>query len=48
VRFGKNPDDATAWVHSSDESNARLVLETADLADRVVVNSTSGWLTPES
>ena len=48
MRFGKKPDDATAWVHSSDESNARLVLETADLADRVVVNSPSGWLTPES
>ena len=45
TQFGKSPDDAVAWVMRSDESNAALVLATADRADRLVVNSPSGWLT---
>ena len=45
TQFGKSPDDALAWVMRSDERNAALVLATAGRADRLVVNSPSGWLT---
>jgi pantothenate kinase len=45
VQFGKSRDDATDWVMGSDETNAALVMRSADLADRLVVNSPGGWLT---
>jgi pantothenate kinase len=48
VQFGKSPEQADAWVRRSDESNAALVLATAGLADRVVVNSPGGWVTTEA
>ncbi|WP_279387065.1 nucleoside/nucleotide kinase family protein [Rhodococcus sp. Eu-32] len=32
--FGKSEDDAHAWVHGTDEANARLVASTASRADR--------------
>lgn len=38
VAAGRDPDDATAWVHRSDEANARLVTEGAALADVVLVD----------
>jgi pantothenate kinase len=43
VTFGKEPDDAVAWVEQTDEANALLVAAAADSADRVVLNSSSGW-----
>lgn len=36
VEFGKEPDEATAWVHGPDQGNARLVTSTRDRADLVV------------
>ncbi|MGW5240984.1 nucleoside/nucleotide kinase family protein [Monashia sp. NPDC004114] len=47
VQFGKGRDDATEWVMGSDETNAALVMKSADLADRLVVNSPRGWLTTD-
>ena len=38
VAAGREPDDATAWVHRSDEANARLVTEGAALADVILVD----------
>jgi pantothenate kinase len=43
VHFGKNADAAKEWVLSSDETNARLIVANADLADRVVMNDPDGW-----
>ena len=43
VTFGKEPDDAAAWVEQTDEANAALVAAVADSADRVVVNGPLGW-----
>jgi len=36
VRFGKSPDAAYAWVHTTDERNARLVRRYRERADLVV------------
>jgi pantothenate kinase len=36
VEFGKSRDEATAWVHRSDEHNARLIAGTRSRADLVV------------
>ena len=43
VAFGKDPDAAARWVERSDEANARLVVESAHRADRLVVNGPDGW-----
>jgi pantothenate kinase len=43
IRFGKAPKDARAWVATTDQRNADLVAETVGRADRVIVNSASGW-----
>ena len=43
VTFGKDPDDALAWVEGTDEANAALVAAAAGGADRIVVNGPSGW-----
>ena len=45
VTFGKDPDDALAWVERTDEANAALVAAAADGADRVVVNGPVGLVT---
>jgi pantothenate kinase len=36
VEFGKDPDDAAAWVHGPDQANAELVMSTKHRADLVV------------
>jgi pantothenate kinase len=36
VEFGKEPDEAEAWVARVDEANARLIAATRRFADRVV------------
>lgn len=38
VHYGKPRDEAEAWVHNSDEINARRVIATRDHADVVVTN----------
>ena len=43
VRFGKEPDEAEAWVAGNDELNAALVAAAAARADRVVTNGAAGW-----
>lgn len=43
VEFGKEPDDARAWVAEVDQRNADLVSATATRADRLVVSTDSGW-----
>ena len=43
VQFGKAADEATAWVLRLDEGNAKLVAASAERADRVVLNTPSGW-----
>ena len=48
VAAGREPDDATAWVHRSDEANAQLVAQGAALADVVLVDGRvfEGFATP--
>ena len=36
VRFGKTPDQAVAWIASTDAPNAASIAATADLADLVI------------
>jgi pantothenate kinase len=36
VEFGKDVDEATAWVHGPDQANAALVVSTKHLADLVI------------
>ncbi len=36
VEFGKDPDEATAWVLSSDERNAELIATGRHRADRII------------
>jgi pantothenate kinase len=36
IEFGKSPSDAHAWVHRSDEANARLIEATRGRADLIV------------
>jgi pantothenate kinase len=43
VRFGKEPDEAEAWVAGNDDPNAALVAAAAGRADRVVTNGAAGW-----
>jgi pantothenate kinase len=43
IEFGKRPQQARAWVASSDQCNAELVSATADRADRVICNGAAGW-----
>jgi pantothenate kinase len=43
IEFGKTPDEARAWVATTDQGNAELVAGTAGRADRIVINSAAGW-----
>jgi pantothenate kinase len=43
IEFGKTPDEARAWVATTDQRNAELVAGTVGRADRVIVNDTAGW-----
>jgi pantothenate kinase len=43
IRFGKSPDEALAWVATTDQHNSELVAGTVGRADRVIVNGTSDW-----
>lgn len=43
IQFGKTPDEARAWVATSDQRNADLVVGTVGRADRVIVNGAAGW-----
>jgi pantothenate kinase len=43
IQFGKSPDEARAWVASTDQRNSELVAATVGSADRVIVNGTAGW-----
>jgi pantothenate kinase len=36
IEFGKTPDEARAWVETTDQRNAELVAGTVDKADRVI------------
>ena len=36
TRFGKTPEQATAWVDRVDDPNARLVEQSRDRADRII------------
>ncbi len=36
IEFGKTPEEADAWVHRSDEANARVIEATRGRADLVV------------
>lgn len=44
VRFGKQPEEARAWVERADGPNAVRVAEGAARADRVVLNGPDGWV----
>lgn len=44
TQFGKTRDHAAEWVDRVDGANARLVAETADRSDRIVLNGPDGWL----
>ena len=43
IEFGKPPNEARAWVATTDQLNAELVAGTVGRADRVIVNSAAGW-----
>ena len=43
VEFGKTPEEARAWVATTDQRNSQLVAGTVGRADRVIVNGTAGW-----
>ncbi len=43
VQFGKDRGHAAEWVDRVDGANARLVADTADRADRIVLNRPEGW-----
>ncbi len=43
IEFGKTPDEARAWVATTDQRNAELVAGTVGRADRVIVNGAAGW-----
>jgi pantothenate kinase len=43
IQFGKNADEARAWVATTDQRNSELVAATAGRADRVIVNGAAGW-----
>jgi pantothenate kinase len=42
IQFGKSPDEARAWVATTDQRNSDLVAATAGRADRVIVNGSDG------
>lgn len=43
IQFGKNPEEARAWVASTDQRNSDLVASTLRKADRVIVNGGADW-----
>ncbi|HET6735755.1 nucleoside/nucleotide kinase family protein [Mycobacterium sp.] len=43
LQFGKNPEEARAWVSSTDQRNSDLVASTYRKADRVIVNGGADW-----
>jgi pantothenate kinase len=43
IQFGKTPNEARAWVATTDQRNAELVASTAGRADRIIVNGAAGW-----
>jgi pantothenate kinase len=43
IQFGKAPNEARAWVATTDQRNAELVAGTVGRADRVIVNGAAGW-----
>jgi pantothenate kinase len=43
IQFGKNPDEARAWVATTDQRNSDLVASTLSKADRVIVNGGAEW-----
>jgi pantothenate kinase len=43
VEFGKTPEEARAWVATTDQRNSELVAGTVGTADRVIVNDAAGW-----
>jgi pantothenate kinase len=43
IQFGKTPDQARAWVATTDQRNSDLVAGTIGRADQVIVNDTAGW-----
>ena len=42
VEFGKSPDEATRWVHESDERNARLIAAGRSHADLILTEYRDG------
>jgi pantothenate kinase len=43
IQFGKTPNEARAWVATTDQRNSELVAGTVAKADRVIVNGAAGW-----
>jgi pantothenate kinase len=43
IEFGKTPEEARAWVATTDQHNSDLVAGTVGSADRVIVNGSAGW-----
>lgn len=43
IQFGKKPEEARAWVASTDQRNSDLVASTLSKADRVIVNGGADW-----
>jgi pantothenate kinase len=43
IEFGKTPEEARAWVATTDRRNSVLVAGTVGRADRVIVNGAAGW-----
>ena len=43
IEFGKTPEEARAWVATTDQRNSELVAGTVGKADRLIVNGAGGW-----